>query len=185
MRVITGTARGRKLTTPEGSEIRPTTDRVKEGIFSSIQFQIEGRRVLDLFAGSGQMGVEALSRGAESAIFIDSSSAAIQVIKNNLDKTGLSENARVIQMDYQAFLLTTSQTFDVAFVDPPYRQGILHETLPLLAEKMSEGGVIVCECPEEEQLPDQAGEMMLDRVYEYGNVKVATYRTTPIEESKG
>ena len=99
MRVITGTARGRRLLEPEGMDTRPTTDRVKEGIFSSIQFEIEGRRVLDLFGGTGQMGIEALSRGAAHCTFLDLRKEAVGVIRENLKRTGFAEEAAVVQGD--------------------------------------------------------------------------------------
>lgn len=104
MRVITGFAKGRKLRTLSGEDVRPTTDRVKEALFSIIQFEIEGRRVLDLFAGSGQLGIEALSRGAASAVFVDSSRDSIEVVRENLNTTQLAQSAQVMQMDSLAFL---------------------------------------------------------------------------------
>ena len=103
MRVITGTARGRVLRTLEGEDVRPTTDRVKEAVFSIIQFEIEGRRVLDLFAGSGQLGIEALSRGAASATFVDMSKDSLSTVKYNLEHTKLGDNAKVVQTDALSF----------------------------------------------------------------------------------
>ena len=107
MRVITGIARGRKLETLSGNDVRPTTDKVKEAIFSSIQFDIEGRRILDLFAGSGQLGIEALSRGAKSATFVDLNTDAFAVIERNLKNTGLKEMAKVMRADYFSFCAGT------------------------------------------------------------------------------
>ena len=109
MRVITGSARGRKLKTLEGTDLRPTTDKVKESMFNILQFCIEGRRVLDLFAGSGQLGIEALSRGAESATFVDASKNAVAVVKQNLQTVGLADNARVVCTDSISFLRTADQ----------------------------------------------------------------------------
>ena len=120
MRVITGTARGRRLKEPVGMETRPTTDRVKEGIFSSIQFEIEGRRVLDLFGGTGQMGIEALSRGAAHCTFVDLRKDAAAAIRENLALTDLSDAATVIQGDALAYLTRCQESFDVIFLDPPY-----------------------------------------------------------------
>ena len=120
MRVITGTAKGRKLKTLEGENVRPTIERVKEAVFSIIQFEIEGRRVLDLFAGSGQLGIEALSRSAASAVFIDADKAAVAVVKENLEVSKLADKATVMQTDALAFLQTSNLTFDIAFLDPPY-----------------------------------------------------------------
>lgn len=123
MRVITGFAKGRKLRTLSGEDVRPTTDRVKEALFSIIQFEIEGRRVLDLFAGSGQLGIEALSRGAASAVFVDSSRDSIEVVRENLNTTQLAQSAQVIQMDSLAFLAGQCGPFDIALLDPPYGAG--------------------------------------------------------------
>ena len=120
MRVITGTARGRVLRTLEGEDVRPTTDRVKEAVFSIIQFEIEGRRVLDLFAGSGQLGIEALSRGADSATFVDMSKDSLATVKYNLEHTKLGDRAKVIQTDALSFLKLTKDRFDIVFIDPPY-----------------------------------------------------------------
>ena len=120
MRVITGTARGRVLRTLEGEDVRPTTDRVKEAVFSIIQFEIEGRRVLDLFAGSGQLGIEALSRGAASATFVDMSKDSLSTVKYNLEHTKLGDNAKVVQTDALSFLKLTKDKFDIVFLDPPY-----------------------------------------------------------------
>ena len=107
MRVITGIARGRRLTAPEGLDVRPTTDKVKEGIFSAIQFQIEGAYVLDLFAGSGQMGIEALSRGAKRAVFVDNSQRSIRCVNENLRTTKLERQAEVISRDSYDFIKLT------------------------------------------------------------------------------
>mgnify|MGYP002675531026 CR=1 FL=1 len=116
MRVITGTARGRVLRTLEGEDVRPTTDRVKEAVFSIIQFEIEGRRVLDLFAGSGQLGIEALSRGADSATFVDMSKDSLATVKYNLEHTKLGDRAKVIQTDALSFLKLTKDRFDIVFI---------------------------------------------------------------------
>ena len=132
MRVITGSARGRVLLPVAGMDVRPTTDKVKEAVFSAIQFEVEGARVLDLFCGSGQMGIEALSRGAQSCVFVDSSRASQDVTKKNLTTTGLMKQARVAAMDYQMFLKSSKDTFDLVFLDPPYSTPPLHQPLPLL-----------------------------------------------------
>ena len=125
MRVITGSARGMALKAPKGMDTRPTMDQVKEGIFSAIQFEVEGRRVLDLFAGSGQMGIEALSRGAKSAVFVDMREDACKVVRENLAKTRLEQNARVVRADYLSYLVSARETFDLIFLDPPYAEVFL------------------------------------------------------------
>lgn len=176
MRVITGTARGRRLITLEGEDVRPTTDRVKEALFSIIQFETEGRKVLDLFAGSGQLGIEALSRGAKSAVFVDLSKKSVEVVKQNLESTGLGKNAIVLNTDSIAFAASRADRYDVAFLDPPYRTGLLQKALPLTANIMNEGGVIVCEAPFDEELPETAGNFKMTKEYKYGKIKLVTYR---------
>ena len=176
MRVITGSARGRRLITLEGEDVRPTTDKVKEALFSIIQFEIEGRKVLDLFAGSGQLGIEALSRGAKSAVFVDLSRQAVEVVKKNLEATGFTKSAVVLNTDSIAFVATRAENYDIAFIDPPYGKGLLQKVLPLVADIMNDGGVIVCEAPYDEEIPEAAGEFTLVKTYKYGKIKLATYR---------
>ena len=176
MRVITGSARGRKLQTLEGKDVRPTTDKVKESVFSIIQFQIQGRVFLDLFAGSGQMGIEALSRGAKKAYLVDRSLKSIRVIEQNVKTTGFEETAVITRQEAQGFLLSARENFDIAYVDPPFENGIIDEVLPMLALKMNKGGVILCECAENEDVPECAGDFVLDRTYRYGKIKVSLYR---------
>lgn len=183
MRVITGTARGRRLITLEGNDVRPTTDRVKEALFSIVQFELEGRRVLDLFAGSGQLGIEALSRGAESAIFVDRSKKAADVVKANLASTGLSKNASVFCGDSIAFLKTFSGTFDIAFLDPPYSTGLLQQALELVPRVMNKGGAILCEAPPTEKMPERTGDFALVKKYKYGKVSLFLYRAP--QETEG
>lgn len=183
MRVITGSARGRVLETLSGDDIvRPTTDRVKEAMFSIIQFELEGRRVLDLFAGCGQLGIEALSRGAAGAVFVDKSAESVNCVKRNLAKTDLTANSSVIQADALTFIKTTSQTFDVALLDPPYSKGILQQAVILTAPRMSDGGVIICEHPKGEEMPESAGDFSLFREYKYGKTALSVYRKITEEE---
>lgn len=176
MRVITGTARGKKLAVCAGEAVRPTPDRVKEALFSIIQFQIEGRRVLDLFAGSGQLGIEALSRGAREAVFVDAAKEPAAVVARNLEATGLSGSARVERMDFAAYLSGDCGKFDLAFLDPPYRTGLLQRALPMAAGRMNPGGTIVCENPSDEPLPETAGDFVRGRSYRYGKVVLTVYQ---------
>lgn len=177
MRVITGTARGRKLITPSGTDIvRPTSEKVKEAIFSAIQFDIEGRRVLDLFAGSGQLGIEALSRGAASAVFVDSSSTSLGVVKKNLEATGLSAAATVISGDYSSFLLRCNDTFDIVFLDPPYNSGFLADALGKVTKLLSDYGFVFCEHPTGAVLPETVNAFGIKRVYKFGTVSVTMYK---------
>lgn len=176
MRVITGSARGMKLETLEGNDVRPTTDKVKEAIFSMIQFEIEGRMVLDLFAGSGQLGIEALSRGAAKAVFVDASRQSVEVVRRNLQKTGLEKLASVASMDYKMYLNGLRETIDIAFLDPPYHKKIQPVALELLAPKMSKGGVIICETATDEILPDSVGDFIKYKNSRYGKIAVTVYR---------
>ncbi len=176
MRIITGSKRGKKLTALEGMEVRPTTDRVKEALFDILQFSIEGRRFLDLFAGSGQIGLEALSRGAAQAVFVDVSRDSIRVVRKNVADTGFDSQARIVQADFSAFLKGTRECFDVAFLDPPYRTGLLQRALPLTMERMAPGGIVVCEHPAEEELPEQAEGFSKRKTYRYGKIMLTTYR---------
>ena len=176
MRVITGTARGRRLETLEGDDVRPTTDRIKEAVFSIIQFQIEGRSFLDLFAGSGQMGIEALSRGAKEAVFVDNAKKSVETVKRNLQSTKLEQNAKVYQTDFKSFLSMNTRRFDIAFLDPPYKTGVLQEALALVSEAMNETGVIIVENPLDEKILSSYGEFVLDRQYRYGKIKITTFR---------
>ena len=182
MRVITGTARGRKLLTLEGSDVRPTADRVKEALFSILQFELEGRQVLDLFAGSGQLGIEALSRGAAHCTFVDASKASVAVVQKNLQTTGLAALATVQCADSLLFLGRTHALFDIALLDPPYGKGLLQKALEKLPALMRDGGVIVCEAPKEEALPEQAGPFVLVRRYAYGKITLAVYRKIEPED---
>lgn len=178
MRVITGSARGRRLETLDGVDVRPTADRVKEAEFSSIQFEIEGRSVLDLFAGSGQLGIEALSRGARAATFVDANPEAVKVIKENLAHTGLAQQASVAAGDFEQFLTYTKAVFDVVFIDPPYSKGLVDKALPLAAKHTSESGVIVCEVARTDKLPEGADGFELSRRGDYGKTTVGIYRKT-------
>lgn len=183
MRVITGKARGRKLVTVEGTEVvRPTTDGVKEAIFSAIQFEIEGRTVLDLFAGSGQLGIEALSRGAKECYFVDAAAVSIKAVKENLKSTGLEQDARVVNMPFGAFLKSTRATFDIALLDPPYNYKIIQKALPQLVEKMSENGVIICEHEKECVLPHNVGRFELVKLLRHSRTSVSIYRAAQDSE---
>ena len=174
MRVITGTARGRRLKTPENYDIRPTTDNVKEAMFNILQFDIEGRRVLDLFAGTGQLGIEALSRGAAEAVFVDADRDSIRIVKENLKNCGLK--AAVIQANALEYLRTAGK-FDLIFVDPPYDAGLYEPVLKSInsVDNLSDGGIIVCEARRETVLPEMDAPYLRGREYRYGKVKICLY----------
>ena len=174
MRVITGSARGRRLKTPDNYDIRPTSDNVKEAVFNILQFDVEGRRVLDLFAGTGQLGIEALSRGAASAVFIDRDRAAIQIVKDNLKTCGLS--GTVLCCDSLSYLKNCGR-FDLIFVDPPYDSGLYDEVLGMInqIDILSDGGIIIVEARQDTPLPNMTAPYRRLREYRYGKVKICTY----------
>ena len=180
MRVITGSARGRRLLELEGMETRPTTGRVKEGVFSALQFDIEGRRVLDLFAGTGQMGIECLSRGAASAVFVDQRKDAFEVVKKNLALVNLQDRARVVHGDARDFVARTGERFDLVFLDPPYASGLLEEMLERVTapgfDILNPYGIIVAEHPAEKSLPALPPPFCLLRTYRYGKIAVTLFR---------
>jgi 16S rRNA (guanine(966)-N(2))-methyltransferase RsmD len=175
MRVITGSARGRRLKTPENEAIRPTTDNVKESVFNIIQFDIEGRRVLDLFAGTGQLGIECLSRGAREVVFVDQSREAVKLVKENLKACGMQ--APVIQSDALSYLKGCGK-FDLIFLDPPYDSELYEPALNQVrsVDILSDGGIIVCEARREKQLPSLAEPYRKNKEYRYGKVKICIYK---------
>ena len=177
MRVITGIARGRKLKELPGMETRPTTDKVKESVFNIVQFDIEGRQVLDLFGGTGQMGIEALSRGAAHCTFVDLRKEAAAVIRDNLAHTGLADRAKVTQGDYLAFLTGCRDRFDLVFLDPPYNTGMLEKALETITkiDNVTENGIIVCESAAEAALPELPAPYRKGRDYRYGKIKITLY----------
>ena len=178
MRVITGSAGGRRLLELEGLETRPTTDRVKEGVFSALQFDIEGRRVLDLFAGTGQMGIECLSRGAASAVFVDQRKDAFEVVKKNLALTDLQDRAQVVCGNARDFVARACGGFDLVFLDPPYASGLLEEMLERITapgfDILGPYGIIVAEHPAQRHLSVPAG-CRLRKTYRYGKIAVTLF----------
>lgn len=177
MRVITGTARGRKLIELPGLASRPTTDKVKESIFNIVQFDVEGRRVLDLFAGTGQLGIEALSRGAAQCVFVDAAKEAARTVQENVKRTGFSDRARVVQGDSLSFLTSCREKFGLALLDPPYASDLLSKALERIAaiDIMTENGIIVCESEAETVLPELPAPYQKGREYRYGRIKLTLY----------
>lgn len=176
MRVITGSLRGRNLETLGGDDItRPTTQSTKEALFSSIQFEIEGAKILDLFAGSGQLGIEAISRGARHCTFVEKDKNAYKIVENNINKCRIADSCRLVLSDAKSFLLK-KDNFDIAFLDPPYRKGLVEESLPKLVELMSDDGVIICETAKEEALPDEVADWTKAKEKAYGKTKLTYYR---------
>lgn len=176
MRIITGKAKGCRLETPAGLDTRPTVERVKEGLFSAISFEVEGRRVLDLFAGSGQMGLEALSRGAASCVFVDRSRDAVQVVRRNIAASRLTDGATVLCADSLTYLNQCTERFDLVFLDPPYEAALFEPCLERLATLVTVGGAVMCESDRDTVLPETVGDLYLDRMYRYGRVVIRLYR---------
>lgn len=178
MRVITGKARGVQLKTPNGMQTRPTTDRVKEALFSIIQFEIPGAKVLDLFGGTGQLGIEALSRGAKSAVFVDAGEDACRLIRENLKRTRLEQDARVVRSDYADYLRRCREQFQIIFLDPPYAEVFLENSLKIITEIdiLQSGGIIVAERPLGKELPWDFPGFTRSKDYKYGKTLLTVYR---------
>ncbi|MCL2055253.1 MAG: 16S rRNA (guanine(966)-N(2))-methyltransferase RsmD [Oscillospiraceae bacterium] len=175
MRIISGEARGKKLKPPGGQDIRPTADIVKEAMFSIIQFDIPGSVVLDLFSGSGQLGIEALSRGAKKCFFIDEHAEAVKLTKHNTQIAGFSESSVVLRRDFGGFLKTCDAVFDLAFIDPPYQKGLYEKALIPLSALMSKRGKALCEHGKELELPETCGGFEKIKAYSYGQTAVTVY----------
>ncbi len=159
MRVISGTARGKKLISLEGLETRPTLDRVKEAVFNILQFDIKNANILDLFSGSGALAIEALSRGASSAVLCDSSNKAIKIINKNLELTKVKDKARVINKDYietLKILKDETKKFDIIFLDPPYKSDYVVISIQkiLQGNLLNKNGIIVVETNDENKIED-------------------------------
>lgn len=178
MRIITGEARGKRLSAAPGIHTRPTTDRVKESIFNIIQFDIGGRAVLDLFCGSGQMGLEALSRGARYCRFVDNDRAALDTVRCNIKACKFEERCDVTSGDAISFLARQeASSFGLIFIDPPYSGKLLNKAMEDIVrfDILAQGGIIVCESSSTEQLALPGGSYAMLREYIYGNTKITTF----------
>ena len=178
MRVITGKARGVSLKTPDGMLTRPTADRVKEALFSIINFDIPGAKVLDLFGGTGQLGIEALSRGADRAVFVDAREDACKLIRENLTRTKLQSTAQVVRSDYMDYLNRCREQFSIIFLDPPYAEEYLEKSLKRITEIdiLQSGGIIVTERPLGKDLPWDFDGFQRSKDYKYGKTLLTIYR---------
>lgn len=178
MRIITGKARGMKLRTLEGLATRPTSEAAKEGMFSAVQFELHDRRVLDLFGGSGQLALEALSRGAEFAVINDASREAANIIKENAQKTKLMPQCRILSADWKDYIRMAKgrEQFDLLLLDPPYTEGLLDEILAALVEAdlPSENAILICES-DEKGIPAPL-EGYRQKLHRYGKSYVSVYR---------
>ena len=178
MRGISGKARGVALKTPDGMQTRPTADRVKEAMFSIIQFDLPGARVLDLFGGTGQLGIEAISRGAKHAVIVDQSEQACRLIKENLRRAKMESEAQVIRGDYLQYLGSCREQFDIIFLDPPYAEVFLENSLKKISEIdiLQSSGIIVAERPAEKALNCVFEGFSRSKDYKYGNTLLTLYR---------
>ena len=178
MRVITGKARGVVLKTPDGMLTRPTADRVKEALFSIIQFEIPGARVLDLFGGTGQLGIEALSRGAASAVFVDARDDACKLIRENLKRTGMEGQGKVVRSDYLQYLRACKEKFEIIILDPPYAEVFLENAIKSITEIdiLQSGGIIIAERPLGKELPWEFTGYTRSKDYKYGKTVLTLYR---------
>ena len=183
MRVITGKARGVSLKTPNGMQTRPTTDRVKEALFSIIQFDIPGAKVLDLFGGTGQLGIEALSRDAKSCVFVDEREDACKLIRENLRRTKFEKEGKVIRADYLDYLKRCKEKFSVILLDPPYSEVYLENSLKMITEIdiLKSGGIIVAERPVGKELPWDFPGFTRSKDYKYGKILLTLYRKDSAE----
>lgn len=182
MRIITGSAKGITLKTLEGDATRPTAERVKEAVFSMIQFDIDGRRVLDLFSGSGQMALEALSRGASSATLVDKSKNAIDIIRYNADKTRLMDRCTIYQSDYLDFIKrNSSNKYDIVFLDPPYALNMYKPALKALLDSsmLKPSSLIICESGEDAVFDKDeflASHFTIEKQSRYSNTYITVFR---------
>jgi 16S rRNA (guanine(966)-N(2))-methyltransferase RsmD len=178
MRVIAGTARGRRLKHLEGMDTRPTTDQVKEALFNIIQFEIEGRRVLDLFSGTGQLGIESLSRGGAHCTFVELRKDALALVRDNLKTLDFEDRARVVPGDSIAFLSACREKYDMIFLDPPYQSDLLDRAVEAVTkfDILREHGIMVCETAVERVLPAVQAPYQLGRTYRYGKIKLTVFR---------
>ena len=178
MRVVAGSARGTVLKTPEGMLTRPTADRVKEAVFSILHFDVQDAVVRDLFGGTGQLGIEALSRGAKRAVFVDHQAKACELIKENLRRTRFTQCASVVRGDYLEYLKQTKEKFDIILLDPPYAEIFLENALNCIAEIdiLRDNGIIVTERPVEKALQIQMPGYTRSKDYKYGKTLITLYR---------
>jgi 16S rRNA (guanine(966)-N(2))-methyltransferase RsmD len=193
MRIITGKAKGVRLATLAGDSVRPTTEMAKEGIFSAIQFDLAEKSFLDLFAGSGQMGLEALSRGAKSATFVDASEDSIKIIRKNVEKTGMNLQSKVIRSEYGEFIKSAGKRgmkFDFIFADPPYEKDLTPELIKRLvkAELVNPGGLMMLETAadslDESKIPEGVRER-IEGIKQYKFSKCYVYFVKMKEEEIG
>lgn len=181
MRVISGTARGLRLVSPPGEDTRPTLDRVKEALFSMLTPYVRGARVLDLFAGSGALGIEALSRGAQRAVFVDKSREAEAAVRANLEKARLADRAELRRCDALGYLASASESFSLVFLDPPYESGLYDKAVSEITRRglLVPGGIVAAEWDAPIGPPKAPPELEPVRDRRYGRVNITLFRRKP------
>lgn len=178
MRIISGVNKGMKLLSPQGEDVRPTIDRIKEAAFNIMQFSLENSVFLDMFSGTGQMGIEALARGASKAYFFDPSAASMKVIKANVEKTGFASKAVLRQASYSSLLgMSPKPKFDLVYIDPPFGADLFEEALNFLVENelVVNGAYILVETPKGTPLPSSIGPFTA-KVKNYGQISLTVYK---------
>lgn len=202
MRIISGKARGTMLETLDGEDTRPTLERVKENFFNAINFDVADAKVLDLFAGSGQLGLEALSRRAKEAVFIDMNTECVDIIRKNAQKAKLYDRCNIYRYDYSEYFSSLKkrkdfekfEKFDIIFLDPPYESGsrIISDCIKKLLkhELISNGGLIICETGNGEKLSLDLSEEILSKIksskiYKYGRVYITILTISQFENENG
>lgn len=178
MRIITGAYKGRKLETPRGDEIRPTTDKVKEAIFNLLMQDIYDAVCVDLFTGTGNLGLEALSRGAKRCYFCDNARDSLNLARTNIQKCGAADRAIVLAGDYSKCLSRIREQADIFFLDPPYRAGLYETCLERIdtLDLLSQEGIIIAEHGARDEMPQQAGRLRKVRDRKYGKIMISIYR---------
>jgi len=180
MRIIAGEFRGRKISRPEGADIRPTKDRVREAVFNMIAADVPGSRTLDLFAGSGAYGLEALSRGAAEAVFVDNSGPCVSVMEGNIRLLGVGDRSHIIRRDVEPALEDMGgdkEKFDLIFADPPYKMGLAKKTLIMINhyDILSTPGLLIMEHHVSESVPDAEGDVSVCKQKTYGDISISVF----------
>lgn len=181
MRVISGKARGLKLNTPKNEDVRPTTDRVKESLFNIINFYIMDNNILDLFAGTGSLGIECLSRGANKCVFVDKSKESMAIVKSNIKKARVENESITLNIDFKSAIASLGhkgEKFTVIFMDPPYYEDMFIDALTLVDKNdlLEEDGIIVAEHDTKDKFPDNVGRLFKDREKKYGKTTLTFYK---------
>lgn len=178
MRIITGEYKGRKLETPDGYHIRPTSDKVKEAVFSILTGNIYGSVCVDPFAGTGNLGLEALSRGAQRCYFGDNSRDSINLIKTNVKKCGAEKRSVILAGDFTRTLASVKEEADIIFLDPPYQKGLYEKCLEMIdsLDLLSEDGIIIAEHDLRDKLPESTENLIKVKERRYGKIMISIYR---------